>query len=171
MTDQNQKQLFIFYLGGSAPGANIEVHDVQFAVAVHPEDVYEALAMRWFGLRESLHIDAYGIVEWADGHRISLHPEPPSSDLRLYFVNMGGYEPGALKEEHEFTFFVAASADDAKARARQILLRGRTHRHRDNFMEVDDCVPLEQFGGLHIHLTPSEDGKPVIAAWQGYQRI
>lgn len=172
-TDQDypQYQLFIFYLGGSAPGASIEVHDVQFAVARRPEDAHEQLASRWFGIRKSLHIDAYGIIDWADGYRVSLQPEAPSSELRLYFINMGGYIPGALKEEHEFTFFVAASADAAKARARQTLLKGYKHRHRDNLMEVDDCIPLEEFNGLHIHLTRSDDGTPVTAAWQGYQRI
>ncbi|GBR39509.1 DUF1543 domain-containing protein [Komagataeibacter oboediens] len=164
-------KLFVFYLGGAAPGANIEVHDVQFAVAEKPEDAWPALARRWYGTRASLHIDAYGIVNWADGFAVSLTAEKPAGGQKLYFVNMGGYAPGALREEHEFTFLVADSAEAAKAKARQTLLPGLGHRHRDNFMEVDDCVPLEQIDGLHIHLTPCPHGTPVTAAWQGYQRI
>jgi hypothetical protein len=171
MMEMSDKKLFVFYLGGAAPGANIEVHDVQFAVAERPEEAHAGLVARWFGTRGSLHIDAYGIVSWADGYSISLRPEPQARAPRLYFINMGGYEPGALREEHEFTFLVAHSPDEAKSKARHMLLPGRTHRHRDNFMEVDDCVPLDQIDGLHIHLTPCEEGSPVTAAWQGYERI
>lgn len=164
-------KLFVFYLGGAAPGANIEVHDVQFAVAEKPEETYPTLVKRWFGTRNSLHIDAYGVVEWADGFAVTVQKEPSKCDRKLYFINMGGYEKGALREEHEFAFLVAESADEAKAKAKSILLPGRSHRHRDNFMEVDDCVPLEQIEGLYIHLTPQEEGKSVVAAWQGYQKI
>ena len=164
-------KLFVFYLGGAAPGANIEVHDVQFAVVEKPQDAWSALAGRWFGTRSSLHIDAYGVVEWADGHSVTVTPEKPDATRKLYFVNMGGYVGGALREEHEFTFLVAETAEEAKAKARRTLLPGCAHRHRDNFMEVDDCVPLEQIDGLYIHLTPQPDGTPVVAAWQGYQRI
>ncbi|NHN86256.1 DUF1543 domain-containing protein [Acetobacter musti] len=163
--------LFIFYLGGSAPGANIEVHDVQFAVAGKPEDAHPALVKRWFGTRDSLHIDAWGIVDWADGFAVTVAKEKPVSKEKLYFINMGGYDKGALKEEHDFTFLVAATASEAKAKARTLLLPGLSHRHRDNFMEVDDCIPLEQIGGLYIHLTPQQKGKPVSAAWQGYNKI
>ncbi|AHH47228.1 hypothetical protein X557_08060 [Francisella tularensis subsp. holarctica PHIT-FT049] len=34
-------QLFIVYLGGSAPKANIELHDVQFVIADNIEGTYE----------------------------------------------------------------------------------------------------------------------------------
>ncbi|NHN87492.1 DUF1543 domain-containing protein [Acetobacter sp. LMG 1627] len=164
-------KLFVFYLGGSAPGANIEVHDVQFAIAERPEDAHQSLVARWFGTRKSVHIDAYGTVFWADGFAITVSREKPVSGKHLYFLNMGGYEKGMLREEHEFTFLVADTAKEAKAKAKDILLPGRVHRHKDNFMEVDDCIPLEQIDGLYIHLTPCETGSPVVASWQGYQPI
>ena len=171
MFSYENKKLFIFYLGGSVAGANIEVHDVQFAVVERPEEAYEFLSSSWFGIRESLHIDAYGAVTWADGYRISLQPEPQTTDLRLYFINMGGYIQGSLKEEHEFTFLVAATDEIAKKRAKQVLLSGYKHQHRDNIMEVDDCIALEQLNGLYIHLSRSDDGESVTATWQGYKRI
>lgn len=163
--------LYVFYLGGAAPGANIEVHDVQFAVAEKPEDAHASLGQRWYGTRKSLHIDAYGLVSWADGHAVTLSTEKQDTDKTLYFINMGGYMPGALREEHEFTFLVASTAEEAKARAKKTLLTHCDHQHRDNFMEVDNCIPLEQIDGLYIHLTPQAEGVPVTAAWQGYQPI
>ncbi|WP_234395211.1 DUF1543 domain-containing protein [Acetobacter papayae] len=53
-------KLYVFYLGGSAPGANLELHDIQFAIGSRPEDTYPTLARHWFGARDTLHIDAYG---------------------------------------------------------------------------------------------------------------
>ncbi|GBR71178.1 hypothetical protein GKA01_20340 [Gluconobacter kanchanaburiensis NBRC 103587] len=164
-------KLFIFYLGGSVPGANIEVHDVQFAVARQTEDAYPALAARWFGTRDSLHIDAYGVVEWADGFRVTLEKEKPAHKEKLYFINMGGYKKGDLREEHEFAFLVAETADQAKSKAKNTLLPDHSHRHKDNLMEVDDCIPLEQIGGFYIHLTHEEHGESVTAEWQGYRKI
>ncbi len=35
--------LLMFYVGGTAPGANIELHDVQFAAADRPEEAYPLL--------------------------------------------------------------------------------------------------------------------------------
>ncbi|WP_099180999.1 DUF1543 domain-containing protein [Gluconobacter frateurii] len=164
-------KLYVFYLGGNAPGANIEVHDVQFAVAEKPEDAYPSLGERWFGIRNSLHVDAYGEVSWADGYAVTLSTTKPTSDKTLYFINMGGYAPDELKEEHAFTFLVASSEAEAKAKAKTCLLVGYDHQHRDNFMEVDDCLPLQQLDGLYITLTPQENGQPVTALWQGYKRI
>ncbi|QDH25786.1 DUF1543 domain-containing protein [Neokomagataea tanensis] len=167
----SDKNLFVFYLGGEAPKANIEVHDVQFAIAKNAKDAYPPLIERWFGTRASLHIDAYGVLKWADGYAISVRPTPSASKQKLYFINMGGYLPGALTEEHAFTFLVAASPEVAKARARKMLLTGHDHQHRDNLMEVDDCVLLDTIDGHFIHLEPSSDGTPIKAEWQGYQPI
>ena len=41
--------LLMFYVGGTAPGANIELHDVQFAAADRPEEAYPLLREKWFG--------------------------------------------------------------------------------------------------------------------------
>nr|WP_294916308.1 DUF1543 domain-containing protein [uncultured Neokomagataea sp.] len=167
----SSKKLFIFYLGGDAPGANIEVHDVQFAAVERPEEAHPLLIQKWFGTRDSLHLDAYGIVTWADGHTVSIHTTPSTSTDKLYFINMGGYTPGALCEDHAFTFLVASSAQDAKIRAKKLLLTDRTLQHHDNLMDVDDCVLIEELNGCYIHLEPSSNGSPVTAAWQGYNPI
>lgn len=165
------KNLFVFYLGGDAPGANIEVHDVQFAVASQPEEAHPLLIKKWFGTRDSLHLDAYGIITWADGHDVTVHSTPSTSTEKLYFINMGGYTPGALCEDHAFTFLVAPSASAAKARAKTLLLTDRTLQHPDNLMDVDDCVLIEELNGLYIHLKPNPNGSPVTAAWQGYHPL
>ncbi|MFT8718216.1 DUF1543 domain-containing protein [Acetobacter sp.] len=165
-------KLFAFYLGGSAPGSNIELHDVQFAAAEKPEDAWPDLIKSWFGTRKSLHVDAYGEVKWADGFSVTLSREKPESANRLYFINMGGYLEGALREEHESTFLVAETAEQAKEKAlKSSMLAGLYYRHKDNLMEVDDCILLERIGEMYVHLTPQPDGTPFAAEWQGYQPI
>ena len=164
-------KLFMFYLGGSAPGANIEVHDVQFAVGDQPEDAFPGLVERWFGTKDSLHLDAYAIVEWADGHDVILLSQPNDSGKKLYFINMGGYLPGDLQEAHSFSLFVARDEQEAKAKAKRSLLTTVNHQHRDNQMDVDDCLLLSEIQGLHIHLKPNPHGRTFEAAWQGYRRL
>ncbi|MDG6093649.1 DUF1543 domain-containing protein [Acetobacter sp. AN02] len=170
------KKLFVFCLGGSAPGANVEVHDIQFAVAERPEDAWPRLAERWFGTRESLHIDGWGVLEQADGYGITLSDQPPAGEMKLWFVNLGAYADGNLGEEHANVFLVARTAEEAKARAKAEFLQGLYKRHRDNLREItadaDGCLLLDQVGPSYVHLVPGGGtGEAFRACWQGYQPI
>ena len=149
--------LFIVYLGGSAPKANIELHDIQFVTGNTIEDTYNQLRDNWFGSIKGLHIDSYKAINGADGHRVYLHPEPQNSDKHLYFVNLGGYYQNKLNEIHEFSLFVANSEAEAKKRAINSLLVGAAHIHKDNLLDVDDCLKINRINGNYIHLHPSED--------------
>lgn len=163
--------LFLFYLGGSARKSNIEVHDVQFAVATRPEEAWPELRKAWFGDRNKVHIDGYARLRWADGYRIRLRAEPASEGPRLFFVNVGAYRPETLAEQHDFDLFVAASPAGAKQRALASLLTAGQQQHKDNLKDVDDCLPLERVGGYHIHLEPDAGGRHFQPEWQGYQPI
>lgn len=107
--------LYVFYLGGNAGKSNIEVHDIQFVAASHPEEAWPALREAWFGDADKVHIDGYGKLTWADGYRITLCAHPPENSVnRLWFVNAGAYEPASLAELHAFDFFVAGGVREAK---------------------------------------------------------
>jgi hypothetical protein len=162
---------FIFYLGGNAGKSNIEVHDIQFVVAEHPEQAWPALREAWFGDKDKLHIDGYARIKWADGYRVTLSYKRPVMGPKLFFVNVGAYTPASLVELHEFDLFVADSPADAKENALKRLLGGRRHQHKDNLCSVDDCIALEQVGEMFIHLTPHSDGQSFAPEWQGYQSI
>lgn len=163
--------LYMFYVGGSAGRCNIELHDVQFAAVARVEAAYPALREAWFGDAESLHLDGYTRVSWADGHDVSLGDAPCRSGLRLFFVNMGGYSADRLAELHEFALFVAADEAAAKARAKKCLLQGASLRHKDDLREVDNCLALQQIDGLHVQLRPNPHGTPARPEWQGYRPI
>ncbi|WP_406625278.1 DUF1543 domain-containing protein [Acidovorax sp. SDU_ACID1] len=161
----------MFYVGGNAGKSNIEVHDVQFAAVQHPEDAWPLLREAWFGDKHKLHVDGYSIITWADGYDVQLHATPFTGSKRLYFVNVGGYRPDTLVEQHEFGLFVAEDAARAKRRALDVLLVGANTLHKDNLSSVDDCVLLGKLGGLHIHLRENPQGQSAAPAWQGYQPI
>ena len=69
-------QLFMIYIGGSAPGAHIELHDVRFVVAPVIEATFPALRQQWFGSQKGLHMDSYVALHHVDDYRISLTKEP-----------------------------------------------------------------------------------------------
>lgn len=168
-------QLFMFYLGGHAGRANIEVHDVQF-VACHSvqgcvAEAAPALKAAWFGDPGKLHIDGFQHINWADGHDITLRPQPPAGGPRLYFVNVGGYLPQQLAEQHAFGLFAAPDADAAKQKAKAVLLPGMDQQHKDNLKSVDDCLLLAEVGGWHLHLSPNPQGRPQPPQMQGYHPI
>ena len=164
-------KLFIVYLGGSAPKANIELHDIQFVVGDTIEDTYEQLRQNWFGTVKGLHLDSYKALKGGDGYKISLEDNPQSSNKKLYFVNLGGYDESKLNELHEFALFVASDKNEDKEKAKNSLLRSSIHQHKDNLMEVDDCLELSLLDGKYIHLHPSEESFDLKPDWFGYRVI
>lgn len=146
-------KLFAVYLGGSAPKANTELHDVVFAVGARIEDAYAQLLDKWFGNPVGLHIDSWLELDVVDGWRVSLAETAAPSGMKLFFVNLGAYDH-TFTELHAMGFYVAANAADAK---QQALSRhahpGFNQVHKDDLHCVDDCIALETVNGLRVTLT------------------
>lgn len=166
-------RLYLVVLGGRSEGCHIELHDVRFVAAASIEAAIPELRRQWFGRRRGLHIDSYVALDFVDGHRIELRPEPWGGSERLWFVNMGAYDPTQLAELHQFTLVVAPSAQSAKARARRQLLLGAAGRHNDDLHAVEDALQLESLQGWHVHLPldPENRHQPLVPDWFGYRRI
>lgn len=171
-------ELFAVYLGGRAPKCNTELHDVVFVTGTRIEATYEQLMDRWFGDPLQVHLDSWIELRIVDGQRIRLRPEPFAGKQRLFFVNLGAYQPGLFTELHANTFIVAAEAAEAKRRAKSELLRGREAVHTDDLFEVDGCVELSSVGNYHVHLEPTDEAqeltpnngyhiipRPIVAAY------
>ena len=103
-----------------------------------------------------------------------------SSDLagpeRLWFVNIGGYDPGQLSEQHAFGLFVARSAQAARAKALRTLLPAAVQRHKDDLHAVDDCLAVGPLQGWWVHLDreageEQRPPEPLRPDWFGYRRI
>jgi hypothetical protein len=151
-------QLYQVMLGGRAPRATVELHDVVFAVGTDLASLYGQLRAAWFGQPAGLHIDCWQVIEGVDGWRVRLDEAAPDpSAPKLYFVNLGGYLPGQFGEEHRYEQVVAADAAAAKAAAMaRVKAAGWDKPHRDALVEVDDCLHIGAIGRLHVHLDRGE---------------
>lgn len=166
-----ERSLFLVYVGGRAPKANIELHDVLFAAGSSIEDTYPSLREQWFGSPERLHLDSYLQVKNVDGYRVRLRPGQPGHEEKLFFVNLGGYDPGNLAELHEFGLFVATSSGQAKTLARDKLLVGSQSQHKDDLFEVDDCLRIAGIDNYFVHLERGGEAQPQVPDWFGYKPI
>ncbi|RUO56322.1 DUF1543 domain-containing protein [Pseudidiomarina homiensis] len=164
-------KLFMFYIGGSAPHANIEVHDVRFVAGENVEACYPTLRKYWFGTRKGLHLDSYVHLHHVDGYRIELSKDPSHQPEKLWFVNFGGYYPDRLAEFHDFTLVVAKSADEAKRVGYQRLLTDSVEQHKDDLYDVDNCLNVDLLEGWHIHLVKDGKAQPLVPDWSGYEVI
>jgi hypothetical protein len=150
-------KLFAIYIGGEFPGANLEIHDVRFVVAGSIGETHDALRRQWWGMSRSLHIDCWAEITHADGYDVSLRSEPFAGPERLFFVNLGGYEPGEFAERHRNVFVVAENEGKAKSKAMKSL-RHWIDPHRDDLYDAEHAFCLNETAGeqqLHIHLEPA----------------
>ena len=161
-----QLKLFALYLGGSAVGANIEVHDVVFIVSNSLENCYPKIVAKWFGDKQKVHIDAYMILDAVESYDVSIQTQKPvDQGLNLYFVNIGGYLPNSFFEMHNFGFVVAKDPVEAKILAKQKYSKDLIVPHKDNLEIVDNLISTEQSDGYFISLKPNPAAKnPKITA-------
>lgn len=156
-------KLFIVYVGGETEQSNVELHDVRFCIGNTIEDCYEDLRAQWWGTAESLHLDCWGVLDYADGYKVSLMKEaPPEEDHKLYFVNLGGYTDEEFTELHKNMFVVAPSDSKAKVKALKTVQEWQSP-HRDYQYEIEKAVCLNdtvKSYGYHIGLNVSEEETP-----------
>ena len=155
-------KLFAFYIGGSIPGSLIELHDVRIIAGNALEDCYDQIRDSWWGTPDSLHLDCWGELNSADGHNIILREEPATGEDKLWFVNLGGYDPADFNELHKNIFVVAPNASKAKVRALKTILDWKSH-HKDEQYEVETLACVNDIvggGKWFIHLEKSDNVVP-----------
>ena len=188
---ENRKYIFLVLIGGKAPNANIELHDVRWVIGSKIEDTFPSLRRNWFGSIEGLHIDSYKKIETIDGYKINLikikNKEIKRNKLdkdiknkkKLWFVNLGGYQTNSMNESHEFGLVVARNSLEAKKIAKSKWLLGYRKIHIDNISslkminEKDDCEVIQNIDSWKVELTPAnnfveENNYP---DWYGFRRI
>ena len=156
-------KLFMFYVGGNCGNSNVELHDVRFSIGETPEDCHADLRRQWWGDADSLHLDCWGAVEQADGFDITLTADAPrDGGDRLFFVNLGGYDPAEFSELHRNVLLVTRDADSAKAKAKAQIQHWASP-HRDSLFDVEKAVDVTsqmQRYGYSLRLTKATSEKP-----------
>jgi hypothetical protein len=142
-------KLFMFYVGGNFANSNVELHDVRFSIGQTPEDCHDDLRRQWWGDPKSLHLDCWGAVEQADGYDIELSTQPPEDvDQKLFFVNLGGYDPSAFTELHKNVLIVSPEwPPKRRPRPRSTIGKSRTgigcSRSKRRWMSALRCNPMD----------------------------
>ena len=178
--------LFIVVLGGRSLKSNVEIHDVRWVLGKSIEDTFPELRKQWIGKRRGLHIDSYKCIKYIDGYKIIISKSnkdnlinSKTEEESLWFVNLGGYNPTKMNEEHEFTLVVAKKAIDAKKKAKNNWKSNFEIKHNDdyscinNFEQVDDLHSIKKINNWEIKLVsdPEERSEKLIPDWYGYMRI
>ena len=155
----------MFYVGGNFRNSNVELHDVRFSIGETAGDCHEDLRRQWWGDPESLHLDCWGAVEQADGFDVALTKDAPGGDgSRLFFVNLGGYDPAEFTELHKNVLLVAPDANAAKVKAKAGI-RHWTTPHKDRLFEVEQAVDLTtlmRHCGYSLRLTKATSERPFV---------
>lgn len=156
-------KLFMFMIGGDCGNSNIELHDIRFSIGATAEDCRDDLRKQWWGEPKSLHLDCWGAIEQADGFDIELTAGTSvTSTDKLFFVNLGGYDPEEFTELHKNILIVAP---DARSATRKALSQIRSWKlpHKDNVFEVDKAIDVSAMmeqSGYALTLIPAVEEKP-----------
>lgn len=165
-------KLFAFYIGGSTDTSLIELHDARFIAAETIEECYDEIQAGWWGKPSSLHLDCWGELTSADGHNITLKKEPYTGEDKLWFVNLGGYDPAEFTELHKNVFIVAPTESKAKVKALKTILDWKSH-HKDYMFDVEHITCLDESArgkGYYVHLEPTDNPVPFTFKF-GYNPI
>ena len=120
--------LFMVKIGATPKGRLIEQHDMFFGVADHIHELFVAINGQWLEAKDIWHIDAYRQVTRVGDYRIEWLPEEPvqsivtepaTKDLKLFFLNLGGYLPEQFEEYHHKMLIVAPTQALAIKQAKQ----------------------------------------------------
>ena len=115
--------LYMIQLGGRPKGRLIEQHDIFFGVANQVNELIADINNHWHEVKNKWHIDSYRAISKVDNYAIKLVESniqaECANDLKLFFINLGGYQQGSFEEFHYKLLIVADSQADAVKQAKQ----------------------------------------------------
>ena len=115
--------LYMVQLGGRPKGRLIEQHDMFFGVANQVSGLVADINQHWPEVKNKWHIDSYRAITKVDGYTIKLlesgEQVSTEADLKLFFINLGGYQQGSFEEFHYKLLVVATSQAQAIKQAKQ----------------------------------------------------
>jgi len=158
-------------IGCRPSGRHTEQHDVFFGIAESPKGLIPYVNAFWPEAKGKLHIDAWREVTAVNGYGIevtdrTVHQKQIQSQ-QLYFINLGGYQPGVFDEPH----FKMITVQAGKAAAIQFAKTTPFYRDVqfdkavshvddkfgvdvDDLYEIEDILPHDQKARFWLKITP-----------------
>ncbi|WP_121966678.1 DUF1543 domain-containing protein [Myroides sp. N17-2] len=166
-------KLFMIMLGATPPGRHIEQHDIYFGIGNEIKDLIPQVTNFWSEAGPRLHLDAWREVNTVHNYKIEVvnKEDYVSNDLKLFFINLGGYKPGIFDEFHHTCLVVANSQKDAIQYVKntsfyeEYNLPPKGYSHVDNkygvdvddIYEITDILNEELKQQFALQITPSTE--------------
>lgn len=143
-------KLYMLLLGCKPEGRHTEQHDIFFGIGTSLKDLVPEILDFWPEAGEKIHIDAWREVTVVDGYTIRVKQregwDRSRKELKLFFVNLGGYKEKDFEEYHYKCLSVAADAAEAVRQAKaQTFWKHTISSHIDDKygIDVDDIYEIE----------------------------
>ena len=180
-------KLFMLMLGCTPPGRHTEQHDTFFGIGETVKDLVPQINAFWPEAQGKLHVDAWREVSLVSGYSVQVVEQPGNTDaelLRLFFINLGGYQEGLFDEPHFKVLTVQPNKSKAFAYAKDTPFYHRVHfpgaeshiddkygLDVDDLHEIADILPAEQKAEYALHITPGSDNAPEDQIHLGYFKL
>lgn len=165
-----QDHLYMILLGCKPKGRFTEQHDIFFGIGTTLKDLVPDMLAFWPEADQKIHIDVWREVTQVDGYQVKVVPKAGLKDvnrIKLFFVNLGGYQENDFEEYHYKCLVAAESAADAIKRAKaQTFWKHNISPHIDDKygIDVDDIYEIEDILAPHLkekyalEIQPGETG-------------
>lgn len=160
-------------IGSKAPGRHVEQHDFFFGIAHALKELVPHIKSFWREAGNTIHIDGWREVNFVDGYQVSVHSRDETiateSPMKLFFINLGGYQQDKLEEQHYTILTVKPDRAAAFKESKHTLFFKTNHfkgapshiddRYGidvDDLYEIDEILPPSQKDLYKIVLTPAQ---------------
>jgi hypothetical protein len=172
-TVYSSPKLFMIMLGCKPKGRHTEQHDIFFTIADAIEQTKPEVLNFWPEAKGRVHMDAWRMVNAVGNYSIKVVPiDAPltSQEVKLFFINLGGYREGEFDEPHYKLLIVAKDKAAASRQAKQTAFYKHTgfagapsHIDDKYGVDVDDAFEItdvlaEQLKAAYrLQITPAEN--------------
>ena len=165
-------------LGSTPEGRKIEQHDIFFGIAQNLKDLVPAIIESWPEAKGNIHIDAWREVNYVDGYAVRIlernggHFPVAENNVKLFFLNLGGYKQNEFEEYHYKMLVACESKSTAIQRAKEtafykhVGFKGAASHIDDKYgvdvddiFEIADILPAHVKENFTIVLSPAPDDK------------
>jgi len=151
--DTTPPKLYMLLLGSKAPSRNVEQHDYFFGIARSLKELVPGIKAFWPEAGSSIHLDGWREINSVDNHVVRVIPKSaaaPTSNQKLFFINLGGYQSNKLEEQHYTVLTVQEDRAQAVQHAKKTVffksnsIKGaNSHIDEKYGVDVDDIYRIE----------------------------
>jgi Domain of Unknown Function (DUF1543) len=180
--------LHMVMLGCTPKGRLTEQHDIFFGIGPHLKNLVPDMKNFWPEANGIMHIDCWRTITNVNGYAIEIKSKTEykkqGPNLKLFFINLGGYKQNEFEEYHYKVLVVATSKSQAIKEAKQTTFYEHTgfkgaESHIDDkygidvddIFEIDDVLSPELKLNYFIHISAQPNNTKQDTLHIGYLKL